>query len=85
MSLRTLSRSAALASLTAMVAACSWGGGDERAGYSDTSVVTRSDQCEANPRSCIYKGRYEAGERNYAELEARRLNEAQIERLRRAR
>ncbi|WP_419761609.1 hypothetical protein [Achromobacter pulmonis] len=34
--------------------------------------------------SCIYEGKYEAGERDYAEDEAKRLNRAEMERLRRA-
>ncbi len=39
--------------------------------------------CEANPRSCIFKGSYESGERHYAELEARRLNQMELARLQR--
>jgi len=42
-----------------------------------------SRECQWNPSGCIYKGRYEAGERDYAEQEARRLNRAAVERLRR--
>ncbi|MFA1682466.1 MULTISPECIES: hypothetical protein [Achromobacter] len=34
--------------------------------------------------SCLYDGKYEAGERDYAEDEAKRLNRAELDRLRRA-
>ncbi|RTZ41100.1 hypothetical protein EKL30_15545 [Candidimonas sp. SYP-B2681] len=43
----------------------------------------RSDECKWNRSSCIYEGAYEPGERDYAEEEAKRLNRAQSERLRR--
>lgn len=42
----------------------------------------RSSECAWNRSSCIYEGSYEAGERDYAEQEARRLNQAQSARLR---
>jgi hypothetical protein len=42
-----------------------------------------SGPCHDNPRSCIHKGRYESGERQYAEQEAERLNQLALERLRR--
>lgn len=32
--------------------------------------------------SCMYNGHYDAGERDYAEQEAKRLNQAEYERLR---
>ncbi len=41
------------------------------------------NECLRNRSGCIYKGRYEVGERDYAEQEARRLNRAAAERLRR--
>lgn len=66
-----------------MLAGCSWLGGSK--GDNSAAVAypaERSAQCEQNPRSCIYRGRYEAGEREYAELEAARLNRASLERLR---
>jgi uncharacterized protein YceK len=44
----------------------------------------QSDNCAANRRGCIYKGSYEPGERNYAVEEAKRLNLAELERLRRS-
>ncbi len=42
-----------------------------------------SNACRVNPQSCMYDGQYEPGERQFAEAEARRLNQAQVERLRR--
>jgi hypothetical protein len=44
----------------------------------------QSDNCAANRRGCIYKGSYEPGERSYAVEEAKRLNLAELERLRRS-
>ena len=43
-----------------------------------------SDNCKWLRSRCIYEGSYDAGERNYAEQEAKRLNTAELERLRRA-
>lgn len=48
----------------------------------DSSRV--SLECRLSRSSCIYEGKYEAGERDYAEDEAKRLNRAEMERLRRA-
>jgi len=41
--------------------------------------------CIINPQECMYDGPYEADEHIYAEEEARRLNRASLERLRRSR
>lgn len=41
-------------------------------------------ECRVSRSSCMYDGKYEAGERDYAEDEAKRLNRAEMERLRRA-
>lgn len=40
-------------------------------------------ECQWNRSSCMYEGAYEPGEGSYAEEEARRLNRAASERLRR--
>lgn len=40
-----------------------------------------SAECRWNRSSCMYEGSYESGERDYAEEEARRLNEAAARRL----
>lgn len=45
----------------------------------------RYSPCMFNPGGCLYDGNYERGERDYAEQEARRLNRASLERLRRVR
>ncbi|MFA5665252.1 hypothetical protein [Castellaniella sp.] len=42
-----------------------------------------SNACRLDPQSCMFDGQYEPGERQFAEEEARRLNRAQVERLRR--
>ncbi|MNV30678.1 hypothetical protein D3C71_1219570 [compost metagenome] len=42
-----------------------------------------SDNCKFLRSRCIHEGSYDAGERDYAELEARRLNQAELQRLRR--
>ncbi len=71
--------------LAAVAAGCSSTNSEVAAGGGDARVVTASQECQWNRSACIYKGRYEKGERNYAEEEARRLNQASIERLRRIR
>ena len=42
-----------------------------------------SNECVRDRSSCMHEGRCEQGERAYAESEAKRLNRAQLERLRR--
>jgi len=43
----------------------------------------RSSDCFGNRSSCMYEGHYESDERSYAEEEAKRLNRAALQRLRR--
>lgn len=83
MSIQIFSRCGVALFVAAIMSGCSstnpgasYEGGDAR-------VVTTSLECRWNRSSCIYEGRYEPGERDYAEDEARRLNQASIERLRR--
>lgn len=64
------------------VAGCSWLGPSDSAGPSSASAV-RSDDCRWDRSRCIYEGSYEPGESDYAEEEARRLNQETIQRLRR--
>lgn len=45
--------------------------------------AAEENRCRSHPRSCIYEGRYDPGEREFAEEEAKRLNRAEGERLRR--
>lgn len=49
----------------------------------DLSQPALVNECKRNPSSCMYEGSYEPGERDYAEQEAKRLNRASLERLRR--
>ncbi len=50
---------------------------------SKRDVVVADPACRANPASCIHEGAYDAGEREYAEREAARLNQAARAKLRR--
>lgn len=78
--MRILGRCATALLLVTLVSGCSMFG-------SDTSSQPRRaglfNQCTWNPDSCRYEGSYEDGEEEYAEDEARRLNQASLERLRR--
>ena len=77
--------------LAALVSGCSLFGGDDASsgGFRSADDGVRSSSgggdCGWNRRGCIYEGAYEPGERGYAESEAKRLNQAQLERLRRSR
>lgn len=45
----------------------------------------RGGDCQWNRSQCLYEGAYEPGERDYAEQEAKDLNRASLQRLRRSR
>jgi hypothetical protein len=83
MSIKSLSRCGAMFFLVALSAGCSslvpWSSSPS---FSETGSLIPETQCRWNPRSCIHEGQYEVGERNYAELEAARLNQAALEKLR---
>ncbi|MBD9474877.1 hypothetical protein IB268_18290 [Achromobacter sp. ACM01] len=86
MSIRTLSRCGVAIFAAALIAGCSSSGSktsDQAAAKSYSSAARSGGEC-ASRSKCIYKGAYESGERNYAEAEAKRLNMAELERLRRA-
>ena len=68
-------------SLSLLLTGCFWGGS---APPSRTALPEDDPACLRSPSRCIYKGSYEPGERAYAEDEARRLNQAQLDRLRRS-
>ena len=86
MSIQLFRRSSAVLGLAVLVAGCSSTKNPESAALEgDARVVTTSLECRVNRSACIYEGRYESGERQYAEDEARRLNQASINRLRRVR
>lgn len=86
MSIQTLSRWGVAIFAAALMAGCSSSGPktpDKGAAKSYSSTARAGGEC-ASRSKCIYKGAYESGERNYAEAEAKRLNMAELERLRRA-
>lgn len=86
MSIQTLSRWGVAFFAAALMAGCSSSGSktpDKGAAKSYSSTARAGGEC-ASRNKCIYKGAYESGERNYAEAEAKRLNMAELERLRRA-
>ena len=71
-------RCAAVLFLVALVSGCS-------AVDSGVTAAARlfGNECGLSRDACLYEGSYEPGERAYAENEARRLNQASLERLRR--
>lgn len=75
MSMLAISRCGVALFFAVFVSGCSVMGSDD---------PVRVGGCEWNPSSCIYEGRYEPGERDYAEEEAKRLNRAASERFRRS-
>lgn len=85
MTIQAFARCGAVLFLAAIVAGCSSSNPPASADRGDARVVVTSSQCQWDRSSCIYKGRYEPDERAYAEDEARRLNQASIDRLRRMR
>lgn len=62
----------------ALVSACS--SPDSGRSASSPWSAVQAAACRASG-SCMYEGRYESGERAYAEQAARRLNQASLERL----
>lgn len=90
MSVQTLSRYAAALWLAGLLAGCTSGrqptapGASTSTGAAAAAERVVSDDCKWLRSRCIYEGSYDAGERNYAEQEAKRLNTAELDRLRRA-
>lgn len=82
MSIRSFIRTAVLVLPGFVVAGCS-STVASLFGDNDQAAYTRSGECAVNRSRCIYEGSYDAGERDYAEEQARRLNQAQLERLKR--
>ncbi|CAM3954120.1 hypothetical protein BOBR111200_18270 [Bordetella bronchialis] len=91
MSVRTLSRRVAALGLMALISACSstspkpseTGSAAPDKPAPTAQAAPAGDQCKGIRSRCIFEGSYEAGERNYAEQEAKRLNIAELQRLRR--
>jgi len=77
-------RCAIALSVSLLLAGCFGGGRPGQPTASGNGTVYQDASCQWSPGSCIYKGSYEPGERAYAEDEARRLNQAQLIRLRRS-
>lgn len=85
MSIKALGRCGAALLLALLAAGCS----TSKPGSSEASSPTlasapKSNECKSNRSKCLYQGKYEVNERDYAEQEAKRLNLAEIERLRRS-
>lgn len=80
MTIQTLSRYGFALFLVALVSGCSLWGGDDAS--TETSYAERPSECRWSRSSCMYNGKYESGERDYAEEEAARLNKASLARLR---
>jgi hypothetical protein len=75
MPVQTFSRFGVALFLVALISGCS------SIGLGDSD---RGDECKWNRSSCMHEGSYEPGERDYAEQEAKQLNQAASERLRRS-
>ncbi|HTK03018.1 MAG TPA: hypothetical protein VL522_25575 [Bordetella sp.] len=94
MSIRVLTRRVLMLLLVAFICGCSsTKTSPDASGSKSTSAQTGSaktgsaptaDNCASNRKKCLYKGSYDPGEREYAEEEAKRLNLAEYERLRRS-
>ena len=74
--MQTLSRLGTALFFTMLVAGCG-------SSVEQTASLERPNDCRWNRSSCIYEGQYEPDERDYAEEEAKRLNQAQLQRMRR--
>ena len=79
MMVRRLTQSAAVLGLAALLAACS----SPKPGAGPVSKLF--NECTWDRESCMYEGRYEAGEGEYAERQARDLNRQSAARLRQSR
>lgn len=67
-----------------MISGCSLLPSNSTSNYRYTSSTKRPiNECTFNVKSCGYEGSYEPGERQFALEEARRLNMASLEKLRR--
>ena len=79
MSIRTFGRCGAVLTLGLLIVGCSATRPEQSAKYEQRA----DNKCKWNRSSCLYEGSYEPDERLYAEDEAKRLNRAQLARLRR--
>ncbi|HEU0229392.1 MAG TPA: hypothetical protein VFR20_02370 [Burkholderiaceae bacterium] len=79
---RTFSRYGVAVLLATLVAGCSLFGAKTSKPDGRAKSWGYDSVCKRNPGQCMYKGHYEPGEREYAEQEAKRLNQASLDRLR---
>ena len=77
MSIQSACRFGTVLLFTVLVSGCAW----HHHPRSGSSAI--GNQCRTQA-GCNYNGQYEPGERDYAEQEARRLNQQQTQRLRRS-
>jgi hypothetical protein len=87
MSIKSFSRCGVALFLGALVSGCTFTGPEGRGGKTaDTGIeaLERGDECGSNRSKCTYEGAYEPRERDYAEQEAKHLNQAALERFRRS-
>ena len=75
MPIQSFSRCGVALFLVSLVAGCSLSG---------PKASDRDSECKWNRSSCMHEGAYEPGEREYAEQEAKRLNQAASGKLRRS-
>lgn len=68
--------------LIALAAALSGCSGTRHSSPSSSGAPFSVDPSCRRGSSCMYNGHYDPGERDYAEQEAQRLNQAEYERLR---
>lgn len=86
MSIETLCRGAFVLACAILVSGCSspaspWSSPNPGPVTAPSSSRT---SLECRVTNCLYDGKYEPNERSYAEDEAKRLNRAELDRLRRA-
>jgi len=76
MAMQTFVRCGAALLLVVFVSACS-----STPSRVSSRGYDRSSECRLSRSSCLYEGAYEPGERDYAEQEAKRLNQAESVRV----
>ncbi|MGB3288019.1 MAG: hypothetical protein WBA83_01965 [Burkholderiaceae bacterium] len=82
MSIQTLSRCGIALFCAVLVSGCSLLGFGSDSDSRSSSASSASGACAWNRSSCMHEGKYEPGEKEYAEEEAKRLNKAQSVRMR---
>ena len=85
MSILTISRCGAALFFVALVAGCSSTKPtpEEKASATTTTPARASNECKSNRKQCLHEGSSDVVERAYAADEAKRLNLAESQRLRR--